>query len=114
MRGKGLVLGLAGAAVFSTLLVAQQQPIQGCNAALSCNQPRGFSTLTGNAGGTVFFGLGVRWGPGVEFGLANARTSAPAQEPTPNVDARTFRLRGVSLLPPEPTPTPVPRSAPRS
>ena len=109
MRAKGLVLGLAGAMVFATLLVAQQTPIQGCNGALPCNQPRGFSTLTGNAGGSVLFGVGVRWGPGIHFLVVTPTLTSPTPEPTPNLDARTFRLQGVSLLPPQPTPTPIPR-----
>jgi hypothetical protein len=113
MRGKGLVLGLAGATSLATLLFAQQKPIQGCNAALSCNQPRGFSTLTGNAGGSVLFGVGVRWGPGINFLVVTPSLSSPTPEPTPNMDARTFHLQGVSLLPPKPTSTPVPRPASR-
>jgi hypothetical protein len=106
MRVQRLGLGLAGATVFTTLLLAQQKPIQGCNAALSCNQPRGFSTLNGNA--NVFFGAGVRWGPGIHFLIVTPSLTSPTPEPTPNLDARTFRLQGVSLLPPQATPTPVP------
>jgi hypothetical protein len=109
MRLKRLALGLAGAMVFTTLLLAQQKPIQGCNAALSCNQPRGFSTLTGNP--NVFFGAGVRWGPGIHFLIVTPSLTAPTPEPTPNLDARTFRMHGVSLLPPQATPTPVPPSS---
>ena len=90
--------------VFTTLLLAQQRPIQGCNAALSCNQPRGFSTLTGNA--NVLFGVGFRWGPGYEFRVV---TPNAAPEPTPSMDTRIFHLRDVSLLPPEPPPTPLPK-----
>ena len=104
MRLKRLALGLAGAMVFTTLLLAQQRPIQGCNAALSCNQPRGFSTLTGNA--NVLFGVGFRWGPGYEFRVV---TPNAAPEPTPSMDTRIFHLRDVSLLPPEPPPTPLPK-----
>ena len=98
---------------FTTLLVAQQTPIQGCNAALSCNQPRGYSTVRGNAGGSVLFGVGLRWGPGIHFLVVTPSISSPAPEPTPNLDARTFRLEGVSLLPPQPNPTPVPKPASR-
>jgi hypothetical protein len=108
MRVKRLALGVAGAMVFTGLLLAQQNPIQGCNAAMSCNQPKGFSTLTGNAGGNAFFGVGFRWGPGYEFRVV---TPNAAPQPTPSMDTRIFHLRDVSLLPPSPTPTPV---APRS
>jgi hypothetical protein len=111
MRGKRLVLGLAGATVFTTLLVAQQTPIQGCNAALTCSQPRGYTTVRGNAGGSVLFGVGVGWGPGIHFLVVTPSITSPTPEPTPNLDARTFRLQGVSLLPPQPTPTPVPKPA---
>jgi hypothetical protein len=111
MRGKRLGLGLAGAMVVATLLVAQQKPIQGCNAALTCSQPRGYTTARGNAGGSVLFGVGVRWEPGFHFLVVTPSLSYPTPEPTPNLDARTFRLEGVSLLPPQPTPTPVPKPA---
>jgi hypothetical protein len=110
MRGKRLVLGLAGAMVFATLLVAQQKPIQGCNGALTCSQPRGYTTTRGNAG-SVLFGVGVQWGPGFHFVVVTPTLSSPTPEPTPNLDARTFRLEGVSLLPPQPTRTPVPKPA---
>jgi hypothetical protein len=70
MHVKRLGLAVAGAMVFTGLLLAQQTPIQGCNGAISCNQPKGFSTLTGNAGGSVLFGVGFRWGPGYEFRVA--------------------------------------------
>ena len=113
MRGKRLVLGLAGAMIFTTLLVAQQTPIQGCNAALTCSQPRGYTTTRGNAGGSVLFGVGVQWGPGFHFVVITPSLSYPTPEPTPNLDTRTFRLEGVSLLPPQPTPTPVPNPASR-
>lgn len=102
MRAGRLGLGVAGAMVFTGLLLAQQTPIQGCNGAISCNQPKGFSTLTGNA--NVLFGFGLRWGPGYEFRLV---TPNPAPSPTPSLDTRIFHLRDVSLLPPTPTPTPV-------
>jgi hypothetical protein len=92
--------------VFAGLLLAQQKPIQGCNAAMSCNQPRGFSTLNGNAGGSVLFGVGFRWGPGYVFRVV---TPNAAPEPTPSMDTRIFHLRDVSLLPPPPTPTPAPK-----
>ena len=69
----GLVV--AGAMVFTGWLLAQQTPIQGCNGAISCNQPKGFSTLTGN--GSVLFGVGFRWGPGYEF-----RVVTPKAAPT--------------------------------
>ena len=109
MRVKRPGLGVAGAIVFTTLAVAQQKPIQGCNGAIPCNQPKGFSTLNGNAG--VFFGVGVRWGPGINFLIVTPTVTYPTPEPTPNLDARSFRLEGVSLLPPQPTPTPVPKPA---
>ena len=104
MRVRRLGLGVAGAMVFTGLLLAQQKPIQGCNAAISCNQPKGFSTLTGNA--NIFFGVGMRWGPGFEFRMV---TPNAAPTPTPNLDTRIFHLRDVSLLPPSPTPTPAPK-----
>jgi hypothetical protein len=113
MRGKRLGLGLAGATVFTTLLVAQQTPIQGCNAAITCSHPRGYTTARGNAGGSVLFGVGVSWGPGFHFLVVTPSLSSPAPEPTPNLEARTFRLQGVSLLPPQPTSTPVPKPASR-
>jgi hypothetical protein len=106
MRVKRLGLAVAGAIVCAGLLLAQQTPIRGCNAAISCNQPKGFSTLTGN--GNVLFSVGSRWGPGYEFRVV---TPNPAPEPTPSLDTRVFHLRDFSLLPPSPTPTPV---APRS
>jgi hypothetical protein len=114
MRGKRLGLGIAGATIFATFLAAQQKPIQGCNAALTCSQPRGYTTTRGNAG-SVLFGVGVQWGPGFHFVVVTPTLSYPTPEPTPNLDARTFRLEGVSLLPPPPpttpTPTPVPKPA---
>jgi len=103
MRVKRLGLAVAGAMVFTGLLLAQQTPIQGCNGAMSCNQPKGFSTLTGN--GNVLFGFGFRWGPGYEFRVV---TPKAAPEPTPSLDTRIFHLKDVSLLPP-PTPTPAPK-----
>jgi hypothetical protein len=104
MRVKRLGLGVAGGMVFAGLLLAQQTPIQGCNGAISCNQPKGFSTLTGNA--NVLFGVGFRWGPGYEFRVVTP--NAPP-EPTPSMDTRIFHLRDVSLLRPPPTPTPAPK-----
>ena len=106
MRGRILVFGLVGAMVFAPGFgAAQQQPITGCNAALSCrNRLLGYSTLTGNADGSVLFGVGFRWGPGFQFRIVTPKAASP--EPTPSVDARNFHLRHVSLLPPEPTPTP--------
>ena len=104
MRVRRLGFGVAGAMVFTGLLLAQQKPIQGCNGAISCNQPKGFSTLTGN--GNVFFGVGMRWGPGYEFRLVSPNAAPP---PTPTMDTRIFHLREVSLLPPSPTPTPRPK-----
>ena len=109
---KRLGLGVAGAMVFTGLLLAQQTPIQGCNGALTCSQPRGYTTTRGNAG-SVLFGVGVQWGPGFHFVVVTPTLSYPTPEPTPNLDARTFRLEGVSLLPPQPTPTPVPKPAPK-
>ena len=103
MRVKRLGLTVAGATVFTGLLLAQQTPIQGCNGALPCNQPKGFSTLTGNA--NVLFGAGFRWGPGYDFRVV---TPNAAPVPTPSMDTRIFHLKDVSLLPP-PTPTPAPR-----
>ncbi len=90
--------------VFTGLLLAQQKPIQGCNGAISCNQPKGFSTLTGNA--NLLFGVGFRWGPGYEFRVI---TPNAAPSPTPSLDTRIFHLRDVSLLPPPPTATPAPK-----
>ena len=103
MRFKRLGLGVAGAMVLTGWLLAQQKPIQGCNGAISCNQPKGFSTLNGNL--HVLFGAGIRWGPGFEFRLI---TPNLAPSPTPSVDTRIFHLRDVSLLPPPPPPTPTP------
>ncbi len=104
MRARRLGLGVAGAMVLTGLLLAQQNPIQGCNGAISCNQPKGFSTLTGNA--NLLFGVGFRWGPGYEFRVV---TPNAAPVPTPSMDTRIFHLRDVSLLPPPPTPTPQPK-----
>jgi hypothetical protein len=103
MRVKRLGFAIAGAMVFTGLLLAQQTPIQGCNGAISCNQPKGFSTLTGNP--NVLFGVGFRWGPGHDFRLVTPNVT-PA--PTP-ADTRIFHLKDVSLLPPSPTPTPQPK-----
>jgi hypothetical protein len=110
MRGRILVFGLAGAMVFVPGSgAAQQQPITGCNAAPSCrDRGLGYSTLAGNAGGSVLFGVGFRWGPGFQFLIVTPRPSL-APEPTPSVDTRIFHLRDVSLLPPQPTPTPLPK-----
>jgi len=110
MRGRIFVFGLAGAMVLAPGSgAAQQTPITGCNAALSCrNRLLGYSTLTGNAGGSLLFGAAIRWGPGVQFLIVTPRAAYSAPEPTPNMDARSFHLRDVSLLPPEPTPTPLP------
>ena len=101
MRVKRLGLAVAGAMVFTGWLLAQQTPIQGCNGAISCNQPKGFSTLTGNA--NVLFGVGSRWGSGYDFRVV---TPKAAPQPTPSMDTRIFHLKDVSLLPPSPTPTP--------
>ena len=106
MRGGIFVLGFAGAMVFAPGSGAQQTPITGCNAALSCrNKGLGYTALTGNAGGNVLIGTGFRWGPGFQFLIVTPNVSV-APEPTPNVDTRIFHLRDVSLLPPQPTPTP--------
>jgi hypothetical protein len=110
MRGRIFVLGFAGAMVFAPGSGAQQTPITGCNAALSCrNKGLGYTALTGNAGGNVLMGTGFRWGPGFQFLIVTPNFSV-APEPTPNVDTRIFHLRDVSLLPPSPTPTPQPKS----
>jgi hypothetical protein len=88
---------------------AQQQPITGCNAAPSCrDRGLGYSALKGNAGGSVLFGVGFRWGPGFQLLIVTPKPSL-APEPTPSVDTRIFHLRDVSLLPPQPTPTPLPK-----
>ena len=86
------------------LLLAQQKPIAGCNAALNCRDgPFGYSALKG-PGGSLLFGAGIRFGPGFQFFLV---TPSLAASPTPAVEGPMFHLR-VSLLPLPPTPTPVP------
>lgn len=110
MRCRLLGFGLAGAMVLASRPgAAQQKPTTGCNAALSCrNKHLGYSALMGNAGGSVLFGVGARWGPGFQFLIVTPSVASFVPEPTPNVDARIFHLRDVSLLPPQPTPTPLP------
>lgn len=111
MRAKHLCLGLAGAMVFTTLVVGQQKPITGCNAAPSCrDKGLGYSALYGNAGGNVLIGGAIRFGPGIHFVIVTPSAASFVVEPTPSVDARIFHLRGVSLLPPQPTPTPPPKN----
>ena len=87
------------------LLLAQQKPISGCNAALSCrDSPLGYSALKEPGQSGLLFGAGIRFGPGFQFFLA---APSLAVSPTPAVEGPMFHLR-VSLLPPPPTPTPVP------
>jgi hypothetical protein len=105
MRRRRFVLGLAGTMAFVPfLLLAQQKPIAGCNAALNCRDgPFGYSALKGS-GGSLLFGAGIRFGPGFQFFLV---TPSLAPSPTSAVEGPMFHLRA-SLLPPPPTPTPVP------
>ena len=112
MRIKRLCLGLAGAMVFTALVLAQQKPVTGCLAAMSCrNRLLGYSTLRGNEGSSMLFGVGARWGPGFQFLMVTPSLASLVPEPTPSVDAQIFHLRDVSLLPPQPTPTPPPKSS---
>ena len=110
MRVPRFVLGILGAVAGAPLLLAQQQPIHGCNGAITCNRPLGYTALTGNP--SVFFGVGTRFGPGFQFLLVTPTAEPPAPETTP--DVRVLHLKGVSLLPPTPTPTaaPTPRPTP--
>ncbi len=106
MRSRRFVLGLAGTLAFAPfLLLAQQKPIAGCNAALNCKDgPPGYSALKGPGGSSLLFSAGIRFGPGFQFFLV---TPSLAASPTPAVEGPMFHLR-VSLLRPPPTPTPVP------
>src|SRR6476469_5891503 len=79
MRGKRFVLGICGALVGASLL-AQQTPIHGCNGAVTCNRPLGYTALTGNP--SVFMGVGARFGPGFQFGLATPSVEVPKPETT--------------------------------
>jgi hypothetical protein len=108
MRVPRFVLGICGAVVCAPLLLAQQKPIYGCNGAVTCNRPLGYTALTGNP--SVFFGVGAHWGPGFQFLLVTPTAEAPGPETTP--DIRVFHLKGVSLLPPVATPTPGPSPQP--
>jgi hypothetical protein len=93
----GLFLLAAAASV-----VAQQQPIHGCNAAASC-RPLGFSALDKSAGfGGLFVGVGARWGPG--FNMFVAAPQEIVLTPPPPVTGEIFHL-GASLLNPLPAPT---------
>jgi hypothetical protein len=109
--GRYGLLAVAATILVSAAVIAQQQPIHGCNAASSC-RPLGFSTLDRNAGfGGSFFGVGARWGPGFGLYLAAPQEISlrPATEPESSrmTSSELFHLHA-SLLPPTPAPTPVP------
>jgi len=90
------------------LVLAQQKPIAGCNAALSCrDEPAGYSALKEHGQGSLLFGAGIRFGPGFQFFLV---TPNLAPSPTPALPGPMFHLRA-SPLPPRPTPTPGPEAA---
>ena len=107
-----MVLGLAGTmALAPLLLLAQQKPIAGCNAALSCREsPLGYSALEEPGLGGLLFGAGVRFGPGFQFFLVTPKL---APSPTPSLEGPMFHLRAslLSSLSALPTPTPVPEPA---
>jgi hypothetical protein len=109
MRSRHFVLGLAGTmALAPLLLLAQQKPIAGCNAALSCrDSPLGYSALKEPGQGGLLFGAGVRFGPGFQFFFVTPRF---APSPTPALEGPMFHLRA-SLLSSPPTPTPAPEPA---
>jgi hypothetical protein len=108
MRVWRVAVGIVGTLAIAPLLsVAQQQPIQGCGAAISC-RPRGFSALNANAGGGLLFGVAFAWDPGFKIFIVAPQNILLAPKPTPEPErGRLFHL-GVSLLPPTPTPTPAP------
>ncbi|HKA36359.1 MAG TPA: hypothetical protein VKH43_06030 [Thermoanaerobaculia bacterium] len=104
MRPRRVSLAVSGLFLLAAAasVVAQQQPIHGCNAAPSC-RPLGYSTLDKNAGfGGFFFGVGARFGPGFNVfvpGVKEIPVLAPPAPPTGEI----FHL-GASLLNPLPTP----------
>lgn len=121
MRAVGLGLLLAGGmASLPSLILAQQKPVYGCNAAPSC-RPLGFSNLNSNPGVSgMFFGIGAAWGPGFDVHVVAPHEIPLIQKKPRRVDGELFHLHA-SLLPPmpfltpspAPPPTPTPAVAPR-
>jgi hypothetical protein len=108
VRAGRFAFGLISLIALAPWVSAQQEPVHGCGAAVSC-RPLGFSTLTGNSNSVVFGGFSFC--PGFSFHIVTPRPSAPSSEETSQVGVRVIRLRNVSLLP-SPTPTPAPAPAP--
>jgi hypothetical protein len=113
VRGRRLALALLGLALAAPAAVAQQQPVYGCRSAINCRpSPIGNSALAGDSGSSMLVGTSVRWGPGFHMGFVTSLLKIPPPDPPPWGNDFTFHLRGVSLLPPPPEPTPEPRSPP--
>ena len=112
MRGRLVLLVLTVAAAVAPLrLAAQQQPIFGCRAALSCRPGPFGSALSDKESSGGFLGVGLSFAPG--FHVRIVTPQAPPAETTPVVGASGIQLRGVTLLPtPSPTPAPAPAATP--
>ena len=96
-------LGLACVMALVYAASAQEAPVHGCGAAVSC-RPLGFSTLGTNPNSLVFGGF--RFGPGFQFYLVTPVAKPLSPEQPLDGDVRIFHLRNVTLLPPTMTPTP--------
>lgn len=103
------VLGLA--ALVPLRLAAQQQPIFGCRASLSCRPGPFGSALSEKETSGGFLGVGLNFAPG--FHVRIVTPAAPATETTPAPGTSGIRLQGVTLRPtPSPTPAPSPEATP--
>ena len=106
MRAVRVALGIAGATLLAAAAPgAEPKPIHGCHAAPTC-QPLGFSTLNRNSGDSfVFFGVGMKFGPGFELfvpGMARDIPILVTEPPKPASGEDVIHLRA-SLLSPEPS-----------
>jgi hypothetical protein len=112
MRARIVLLALAAAAVLAPVrLAAQQQPIFGCRAALSCRPGPFGSALSEKETSGGFFGVGLNFAPG--FHVRIVTPQAPPAQTTPAVGESGIRLQGVTLRPtPSPTPAPTPAATP--
>jgi hypothetical protein len=105
-----LLAALAGLAP-AARSVAQQLPVQGCRAAISCAGPRGYYSLTNAAEGNTLFQVGV----GLYDGRLQTRLVRPVRADVDwkAVDAAVeIFVRRNRLRRPEPAPPPVENPAP--
>lgn len=109
---RALLLAVLAGLFPAVRLIAQQLPVQGCRAAISCAGPRGYYSLTNAAEGNTLFQVGV----GLSDGRLQTRFVRPVRADVDwkAVDAAVeIFVRRNGLRRPPPAPLPSENPAPR-